>query len=142
MVNFSTYTFTLPTKHRKTQYTLPFTLSLYQPNTVKHNILFHLHFTLSTKHRKTQYIFSATVYFFHSHFTTYDLRRFATKQTGNINEKEELESERNFEEEDILLSLKSWLHTTGTRSSGEKPNSTISLPNVTTKQQEKRHICL
>ena len=82
MVNFSTYTFTLPTKHRKTQYTLPFTLSLYQPNTVKRNILFHLHFTLSTKHRKIQYIFSATVHFFHSHFTTYDLRRFVTKQTG------------------------------------------------------------
>ena len=82
MVNFSTYTFTLPAKQRKTQYTLPFTLSLYQPNTVKHNILFHLHFTLSTKHRKTQYIFSTTVHFFHSHFTTYDLRRFAMKQTG------------------------------------------------------------
>jgi len=74
--------FTLPTKHRKTQYTLSFTLLFYQPNTVKHNILFHLHFTLSTKHRKTQYIFSATVHYFHSHFTTYDLRRFATKQTG------------------------------------------------------------
>ena len=84
MVNLSTYTFTLPTKRRKTQYTLPFTLSLYQPNTVKHNILFHLHFTLSTKHRRTQYIFSATVYFFHSHFTTYDLRCFATKQTSPI----------------------------------------------------------
>ena len=72
MVNFFTYTFTLPTKYRKTQYTFPFTLSLYQPNTVKHNILSHLHFTLSTKHCKTQYIFSATVHFFT--FSFYDLR--------------------------------------------------------------------
>ena len=39
-------------------------------------------FTLLAKHRKTQYIFAATVHFFHSHFTTYDLLRFATKQTG------------------------------------------------------------
>ena len=47
MVNFFTYTFTLPTKHRKTQYTLSFTLSLYQPNTVKHNIFSLLQFTFS-----------------------------------------------------------------------------------------------
>ena len=47
MVNFSTYTFTLPTKHRKTQYTLAFTLSLYQPNTVKHNIFSLLQFIFS-----------------------------------------------------------------------------------------------
>ena len=89
MVNFSTYTFILPTKHRKTQYTLPFTLSLYQPNTVKHKIPFHLHFTWLTKHRKTQYIFSATVHFFHSDFTTYDLQRFVTKQTGPVSTDED-----------------------------------------------------
>jgi len=77
-----------------------FTLLRYQRNTIKHNILFHLYFhftnqtpkntiyfliytfTLSTKYRKTQYIFPATVHIFHSHFTTYDLRRFAAKQTG------------------------------------------------------------
>ena len=46
------------------------------------SILSNIPFTLSTKHRKSQYIFPATVHISYFHFTTYDLRCFATEQIG------------------------------------------------------------